>query len=909
MYELTPMMQQYRQIKKDYPDTIVFFRMGDFYEMFDQDAEIASKVLQITLTSRRTTKEEEGVPMCGVPYHAVDAYLARLIRNGFRVAICEQMEDPKVAKGLVKRDVIRVVTPGTILDTKVLEAKENNFIAAVSQQDDGIGLALLDVSTGEFSLSEFHGRQKAQKLKDELERSEPKEILVPKDGDEHFLLNELFGQKVGGLRFEAKNLQKSSHPSLASNPQFRLCMTHYPAQAFHPENAERALREHFKTNSLSGFGCQGLLRGISAAGALLCYVQETQKTSLDHIKRLRVFNLEDHMILDAATQRNLELTRTILDHSRQGSLLGLLDCTITAMGGRTLQTWLKHPLLNLKAIEQRLEAVEEFKDNLILRGDFRELLEGVYDLERLIGRLTLLAANARDLVALKLSIWKIPAIKNLLQPAKSQLIRDLAQACDELSDIGELIDRAIVNEPPITLREGRLIKEGYHEELDEFRRIGREGKDWIAQLERAERQRTKIQSLKVRYNKVFGYFIEVTNPNLSLVPDDYITKQTLVNCVRFITPALKEYEAKVLSAEEKVVELEYQIFQQIRQLVSKESERILGTAQALAQLDVLSSLAEIAARYSYTRPQVSEGDIIEIVDGRHPVVEQLRKEESFIPNDAYLDAQESTLLVITGPNMSGKSTYLRQTALIVLLAQMGSFVPAKKATISLVDRIFTRVGASDNLAGGESTFMVEMNETANILNNATQKSLIILDEIGRGTSTYDGLSIAWAVAEYIAEKLGAKTLFATHYHELTELASTLPGIQNYNVAVKEWKDEIIFLRKIVKGGTDRSYGIQVARLAGLPPEVLQRAKEILFNLENHAFDNPRASGVGKIRKARKVLENNLQLTLFTPIASLETSTKSDPILEELRGLDLNTLTPLEALNKLAELQKKSKEKT
>lgn len=906
MYELTPLMQQYWQIKKDYPDTIVLFRMGDFYEMFDRDAEVASRVLQITLTSRRTHKEEKGVPMCGVPYHAVDSYLAKLVKNGFRVAICEQLEDPKFAKGLVKRDVIRVVTPGTVLDTRMLEAKENNFIAALTQKDGVIGMALLDVSTGEFRISEFRGSQKVQKLKDELERVEPKEILVPETGEESLLLAELFDHPK---KQEVKDKKQETLTHGFWHSAYKFCITPYPSQVFLYENAELMLREHFKTASLSGFGCQGLLRGISAAGALLSYIQETQKTSLDHIRGLRVFNVEDYMVLDAASQRNLELTRTILDHSRQGSLLGLLDCTMTAMGGRTLQAWLKHPLLDLKVIEQRLEAIAEFKDNLILRGDLRELLDGVYDLERLIGRLTLQAANARDLVALKLSIWKIPAIKNLLQSkvgvtGRSSLLRDLIQSCDELSDIGELIDRAIVNEPPITLREGGLIKEGYNPELDELRKICREGKDWIAHLEQTERQRTQINSLKVRYNKVFGYFIEVTNPNLSMVPEDYITKQTLVNCVRFITPALKEYEAKVLGAEERIVELEYQIFQQVRESVSKEAERILKTARALAQLDVLSSLAEVAARYNYTRPQVNEGDKIEIIEGRHPVVEQLRKEEAFIPNDVYLDTEKNTLLILTGPNMAGKSTFLRQVALIVLMAQIGSFVPAKKATIGLVDRIFTRVGASDNLTGGESTFMVEMKETANILHNATRRSLIILDEIGRGTSTYDGLSIAWAVAEYIANKIGAKTLFATHYHELTELASTLPCVQNYNVAVKEQNEEIIFLRKIVKGGTDRSYGIQVARLAGLPAEVLERAKEILSNLEAGGLDPAGTSTIGKVKRSQKILKNNLQLTLFTPISSPEPPSQPHPVIEELKGLNVNTLTPLEALNKLAELQKK-----
>ena len=888
----TPMIKQYKRIKAEYPDTILFFRMGDFYEMFFEDAEIASKALQITLTSRKSNKSSPDVPLCGVPYHAVDTYLARLIKQGFRVAICEQVEDPKKAKGIVKREVIRVVTPGTVLDASLLEAKENNFIAAVfspafdgqtphSRRNQDIGLALLDLSTGEFQLGELSGDHKHQKLLDELERFMPKEILVP----ESYSYTE--------EKLPERRVIEDYHAT---------CLTTFPDIAFQQRTAKQVLLDHFEVHSLAGFGCQDASHGISAAGALLQYIQETQKTSLSHIRKMSMLRPDNFMLIDFATQRNLELYKTINEHSRAGSLLGLLDKTVTSMGGRMLQKWMRHPLVDIHDIQERLDAVQELKDDRILRGDLREQLQGIHDLERLITRLTLSAANARDLVALKLSLFRIPQLRILLKQASSSLITHLVESCDELQDVAQLIEQAIADEPPITLREGKLIREDYHAELDELRVISKEGKHWIAGLERQERKRTGINSLKVKYNKVFGYFIEITKPNLHLVPENYIIKQTLVNATRFITPELKEYESKVLGAEDKIVELEYSLFQEVRQTVTKEVERVLQSAGKIAILDALAALAEVADRNFYVKPEVNDSDRIEITEGRHPVIEQMRLEEPFIPNNSYLNCEENRLLIITGPNMAGKSTYIRQVALITLMAQIGSFVPAKQATIGVVDRIFTRIGASDNLSRGESTFMVEMNETANILNNATNKSLIILDEIGRGTSTFDGMSIAWAVAEYISNQnaIGARTLFATHYHELTELASLLPGIKNYNIAVKEWNDQVIFLRKIVEGGVDQSYGIQVARLAGLPSAVIQRAKEILADLEQdrhgeaeHHFSKPLASPKSSHSSGRSAISSS-QLSLF--------GERPHPVVTKLKDLDISNMTPLEALNLLNKLK-------
>lgn len=887
MAETTPLLQQYRRIKADYPDTILFFRMGDFYEMFFEDAEIASKALQITLTSRHGSATTPTVPLCGVPYHAVDSYLARMIRQGFRVAICEQVEDPRTAKGIVKREVVRVVTPGTVLDTTILDAKENNFIAAVfspamlgekATKDQLVGVALLDLSTGEFHLGELSGATRFQKLLDELQRFEPKEVVVPES-------------HVYAPQTEEQRVLADYKPA---------CITTYPDRAFQIRAAREALLEHFQVHSLAGFGVQEASSGLSAAGALLQYIQETQKSALPHIRRISLLRHDEFMLIDFATQRNLELYRTIHDHSRAGSLLGLLDKSMTSMGARMLQKWLRYPLVRIADIQARLDAVDALKNDVILRGDLRELLKGVHDLERLITRLTLSAANARDLVALKLSCQRVPEFRRLLSGAAAPLIVEQVAACDELQDIAQLIERAIVDEPPVSLRDGNLIKPGYNAELDELRVISKEGKHWIAGLERKEKERSGIASLKVKYNKVFGYFIEITKPNLHLVPADYIIKQTLVNATRFITPELKEFEAKVLGAEDRMVELEYALFQELRQTVSREVERVLRTAETIAVLDALAALAEIAERNLYVKPEVNDGERIEITEGRHPVIEQMKLDEPFIPNDTRLDCGENRLLIITGPNMAGKSTYIRQVALITLMAQIGSFVPAKQAQIGVVDRIFTRIGASDNLSRGESTFMVEMNETANILNNATCKSLIILDEIGRGTSTFDGMSIAWAVAEYIEhqEKLGARALFATHYHELTELATLLTGVKNYNVAVKEWNDQVIFLRKIIEGGADQSYGIQVARLAGLPADVIRRAKEILADLEQdrhgeaeHHFTKPAAPRASR-KKAVVPLE---QLALF--------GERPHPVVTKLKNLDVNSLTPLDALNLLEQLKK------
>ena len=887
MAETTPLLQQYRRIKAEYPDTILFFRMGDFYEMFFEDAEIASKALQITLTSRHGSATTPSVPLCGVPYHAVDTYLARMIRQGFRVAICEQVEDPRTAKGIVKREVVRVVTPGTVLDTTILDAKENNFIAAVfspamlgekTTKDQLVGVALLDLSTGEFHLGELSGAPRFQKLLDELQRFEPKEVVVPES-------------HVYAPQTEEQRVLADYKPA---------CVTTYPDRAFQLRAAREALLEHFQVHSLAGFGVQEASSGLSAAGALLQYIQETQKSALPHIRKLSLLRHDEFMLIDFATQRNLELYRTIHDHSRAGSLLGLLDKSMTSMGARMLQKWLRYPLVRIADIQARLDAVDALKNDVMLRGDLRELLKGVHDLERLITRLTLSAANARDLVALKLSCQRVPEFRRLLGGVAAPLIAEQAANCDELQDIAQLIERAIVDEPPVSLRDGNLIKPGYNAELDELRVISKEGKHWIAGLERKEKERSGIASLKVKYNKVFGYFIEITKPNLRLVPADYIIKQTLVNATRFITPELKEFEAKVLGAEDRMVELEYALFQELRQTVSREVERVLRTAETIAVLDALAALAEIAERNLYVKPEVNDGERIEIQEGRHPVIEQMKLDEPFIPNDTRLDCGENRLLIITGPNMAGKSTYIRQVALITLMAQIGSFVPAKQAQIGVVDRIFTRIGASDNLSRGESTFMVEMNETANILNNATRKSLIILDEIGRGTSTFDGMSIAWAVAEYIEhqEKLGARALFATHYHELTELATLLTGVKNYNVAVKEWNEQVIFLRKIIEGGADQSYGIQVARLAGLPADVIRRAKEILADLEQdrhgeaeHHFTKPAAP-----RASRKKSAVSLdQLALF--------GERPHPVVTKLKNLDVNSLTPLDALNLLEQLKK------
>ncbi|MFV1950631.1 MAG: DNA mismatch repair protein MutS [Nitrospinota bacterium] len=867
--EITPVMKQYQDIKSNHPDAILFFRMGDFYEMFNDDAKIASKALEITLTSRHKNTENP-IPMCGIPYHAANSYVARLIKGGYKVAICEQVEDSKVAKGIVKREVVRVVTPGTILDSSLLNAKDNNYLGGIYPSQKGYGLAILDISTGEFKVTEFIGEDLFQELESEFNRVEPKEVLVPE------------GKKGDTI------LKTLDHDS-------RYNITPYEDWVFGYDFAYQILIDQLKTISLDGFGCEEMKLAISAAGALIHYIKETQRSSLDHINRIIAYNVRDYMNLDSSTVRNMELVIRDIDGLRSGSLVELLDLTVTAMGGRRLKDWILKPLLDPERIRERHEAVEEFKINPLLRDELRGIFKGIYDMERITGRVTLSAANARDLIALKISINSLPKIENLLMGISSGLIRRLLNGWDNLEEIGELIEKGIADDPPPGLKEGGLIKKGFNEELDDLRKISREGKDWIASLEETERQRTGINSLKVRYNKVYGYYIEVTRKNVPLVPEDYIRKQSLVNTERFISPELKEYESKILGAEERIIEIEYEIFNRIREKIAGEGKRIQQVARIIAELDVLFSLAEAADRYNYVRPVISEGDSIDITEGRHPILEQVDRGERFIPNDTHIGCHENQILIITGPNMAGKSTYLRQVALIVLMAQIGSFVPAKEASIGIVDRIFTRVGAHDNLLRGQSTFMVEMNETANILNNATSRSLIILDEIGRGTSTFDGVSIAWSVVEYIhdSDRLGARTLFATHYHELTELSMILKRVKNYNIAVREWNEEIIFLRKIVKGGADKSYGIQVARLAGLPAEVLKRAKEVLMNLEESELNEIGMPKLGSKKYAPEEM-TTAQLSLFTA--------PPDPLKERLRGIDIDSITPIEALNKLHELK-------
>lgn len=805
------MMQQYLAIKQEHPDAILFFRLGDFYEMFMDDAILASKELEITLTGREGGGEER-IPMCGVPYHAVDGYLAKLIEKGYKVAICEQVEDPKLAKGIVRREVIRVVTPGTVLAHNMLEEKSNNYLVCIAKDADKLGLAATDISTGLFQATEISAAGGYVKLLDEISRLLPAEVLVD------------------SVLWEDKTLI-----ARLSNQGRRPVSLHKPA-AFRPKDAEARLCRHFQTQSLDGFGLKGWAAGIRAAGALLDFLLETQKQDPVQLTGLTTYSTEAFMVLDSATRRNLELTATLREGSRKGSLLDVLDYTVTAGGARLLKNWLEQPLISLPVIQDRLGATEEFFQNHFLRGDLRGLCREIYDLERLTSRICFGSANARDLIALKGSLAVLPGIKQLLARVKSPKLQTLSSDLDALADIHELLQSAIHPEPPFSLREGGLINPGYHEEVDRLRLASKEGKQWIAGLETRERERTGIKSLKVGYNKVFGYYIEITKSNYDLVPEDYLRKQTLANAERFITPDLKEYESLVLGAEDRVVELEYRLFVEIREKVAAQARRLLDTAAIVGQLDVLASLAEAAVKGNYKKPQVRESAEIHITGGRHPVVEQMLDGQWFVPNDTHLDNEDNRLIILTGPNMAGKSTYMRQAALLVLMAQIGSFVPADQAVIGVVDRIFTRVGASDDLATGQSTFMVEMNEVANILNHATARSLVILDEIGRGTSTFDGMSIAWAVAEYILNprRIGAKTLFATHYHQLTQLAELHSGVQNHSVAVKEKGEDIIFLRQVIPGPADRSYGIQVARLAGLPREVITKAQAILEVLEKQA---------------------------------------------------------------------------
>ncbi|UCH80148.1 MAG: DNA mismatch repair protein MutS [Nitrospiraceae bacterium] len=859
MPELTPLMKQYQDIKHNYPDAIVFFRLGDFYEMFGQDAVVASKVLQITLTSRDKNKKDP-LPMCGVPHFTSESYMAKLVLAGYKVAICEQVEDPKETKGIVKREVVKVVTPGTFIPDN---PKENNFILSFFQKENIYGIAVADVTTGEFMVYQTHGM-----LDDEINRFMPKEILYP------------YSLKAGS--------------AIADLADYYL--TGYDDWYFDYIEAYRKLLKHFKVTSLEGYGCEGMIVAISAAGALMNYLEETQKSGLT-FRSMKVLRRESAMLLDAPTLRNLEITRNMQSNEAHGSLLWVMDETFTPMGGRLIRTWLLNPLLDVKEIRLRQDAVSDLMKDSGRLKKIQDVLDDMYDMERLASRVSNGSANGRDLIALRNSLEKLPEIRTLLGQYEDRTVTSLSDRIYTLSEARSLIESAVDENPPMTIREGGIIRKGYNPDIDELRDISSSGKDFIASLQAREKEKTGISSLKVGFNKVFGYYIEVTKANINQIPDDYIRKQTLVNAERFITPELKEYETKVLGAEERLKHLEYEVFVGVRESISSYTEALQKTSSAIAELDALQSLAFIAKNYNYERPDVNNGKVIDISESRHPVIERLSTGDKFIPNDALLDSGANNISIITGPNMAGKSTYMRQVALIVLMAQTGSYVPAKKATIGIVDRIFTRIGASDVLTKGQSTFMVEMIETANILNNATDKSLILLDEVGRGTSTFDGISIAWAVVEHIAKELKARTLFATHYHELTELSIILDGIRNLNVAVKEWGDEIIFLRRIEEGGADKSYGIQVARLAGLPGDTISRAKEILSNLEKSELNELGAPKLAYTAdKDASDTKRAGQLDLFT--------TQADPVMKELLGLDIMSMTPLEALNTLSEMKKK-----
>ena len=866
----TPLMRQYHDIKKQYQDAILFFRMGDFYEMFYEDAKIASEVLGLALTSRSHGKSAS-VPLAGFPYHALDTYLAKMVKAGYRVAICEQVEDPKKAKVVVKRAVTEVVTPGTALSEELLDSRRNNYLCAIVFEKKRVGIATLDISTGEFRVGEYP----IAETRDQLALIQPAEIVISED-------------QVNTLH------EQCQLPS-------ECVVTPREGWIFQRDFGYEKLTQHFQTLTLKGFGVEDMDAGIAAAGAALYYAKENQQSDLAHISRLVRDEEAAYLSLDAATQRNLELLHS-LRGERKGTLLSVLDHTLTAMGARLLVKWIQRPLRHVHEINQRLDAVEELVDKSELLESIREPLRSIGDIERLITRVTTQRANARDLNTLCAALEQIQPIREVLLQAEARRLRDIAEALDPLPDVVRDIRAALVDDPPLSITDGGIIRKGYHEELDRLREIAYSGKDWILQLQESEREKTGIPSLKVRYNKVFGYYIEVTKPNLSRVPEHYIRKQTLVNAERFITPELKEYEEQILSAEEKMVSLEYELFVQLRERVALHARQVQINAQRLAELDCLCNFARIAKERHYCRPQLSEDEAIHIVEGRHPVIERLLPfGEKFVPNDTHIANSDAQIQIITGPNMAGKSTYLRQVGLIVLMAQMGSFVPAKQAEIGVVDKIFTRVGASDNLAGGESTFLVEMNETANILNNATPKSLILLDEIGRGTSTFDGLAIAWAVVEYLHEnpQVAAKTMFATHYHELTELEMIFPRVKNFNIAVKEWGDQIIFLRKIVEGGCDHSYGIQVAKLAGLPGAVIRRAKEILTHLEQNALAADHKPRLAAKRGAGVRPQAALQLDFF--------ARENHVVIKELQQLDLENMTPLQAFQKLIELKQKADE--
>ncbi|WP_347002928.1 DNA mismatch repair protein MutS [Enterocloster clostridioformis] len=874
------MMQHYMETKKEYPDCILFYRLGDFYEMFFDDALTVSKELEITLTGKDCGLSERA-PMCGVPFHAVDSYLYRLVQKGYKVAIAEQMEDPKQAKGLVKREVIRVVTPGTITSSQVLDETKNNYLMGIVYMDGIYGISTADISTGDFMVTEVDSERE---LFDEINKFSPSEIICN---------NALY---MSGVDMdELKN-------------RYQVVITALDSRFFGEESCRRILMEHFKVGALVGLGLEDYATGIIAAGAVMQYIYETQKSTLEHITTVTPYSTGQYMVIDTSTRRNLELVETMREKQKRGTLLWVLDKTKTAMGARLLRACIEQPLIHRDEIIRRQNAVEELNMNYISREEICEYLNPIYDLERLIGRISYKTANPRDLIAFRSSLEMLPYIKQILGEFNSELLAEFGRELDPLQDIFRLIGDAIVEEPPITVREGGIIKDGYNQEADKLRQAKTEGKNWLAELEAKEKEKTGIKTLKVKFNKVFGYYFEVTNSFKDQVPDYYIRKQTLTNAERFTTDELKQLEDIIMGAEEKLVSLEYDLFCEVRDKIGAEVIRIQKTAKSIAGIDVFCSLSVVATRRNYVKPSINDKGVIQIKNGRHPVVEQMMRDDMFVANDTFLDNGKNRLSVITGPNMAGKSTYMRQVALIVLMAQLGSFVPAQEADIGICDRIFTRVGASDDLASGQSTFMVEMTEVANILRNATRNSLLVLDEIGRGTSTFDGLSIAWAVIEHISNSklLGAKTLFATHYHELTELEGTIAGVKNYCIAVKEQGDDIVFLRKIVRGGADKSYGIQVAKLAGVPDSVIARAKEIAEEL----------SDADITAKAKEIADISSNITQHKAVPkpdevdmqqlSFFDTVKDDDIIRELDSLELSTMTPLDAMNTLYRLQTKLK---
>jgi DNA mismatch repair protein MutS len=862
-------MQQYHRMKAEHPEALLFFRMGDFYELFFDDAVVAARALEIALTSRSKDRDGNPVPMCGVPYHAAPSYIARLVRQGFRVALCEQMEDPRAAKGVVKREVVRVITPATQLEASALEAAESSFVLAIDPGPASLGLAWLEPTTGEFFAAEWEGASRLDRVRDEIGAVQPREILAP----------------------NAAELP----PWLSDPAQPEAAIPRAPAEdrSFDPVRARRELLAHFGVATLEAFGCEGLPRATAAAGAVLRYVRETQKRDLSHVTSLVTRGAADVLAIDSLTRRNLELVESLADGGRRGTLLDTLDHTRTAMGQRLLRDWILRPLVELERIQDRLDAVEELAFRALDRGRLREALGSVQDIDRILGRVTLGTASPRDAVALAQSLRALPAAQEALGDCVAPLLRLQGKELAPPLDLAEEIERTLVDDPPALAREGGFVREGAFPDLDELRSTSRGGRATIAAIEERERARTGIASLKVRFNRVFGYYIEVSKSNLALVPADYVRKQTIAGGERFITPELKEYEDRVLRADELILERELQVFEELRARLAAEGRRVQQTSRAAATLDVLASLAEAATRFDYVKPRVGRGDELAYVEGRHPIMERVLK-EPFVANDLEMGEAAPRLFVLTGPNMGGKSTFLRQTALVVIMAQMGSFVPAREAKLGLVDRVFTRVGASDQILRGQSTFMVEMQETAHILRHATARSLVLLDEIGRGTATFDGLSIAWAVAEHIARgEDGPKTIFATHYHELVDLAADIAGVGNIHVSAREWHDSVVFLRKIERGGSDRSFGIQVARLAGLPASVVVRAQEILRNLESTEFDR---EGRPRLAHSDQPTTGVRQLALF--------SGQDEAVLDELRRVDPDQLTPLQALSLLVELRKR-----